>query len=250
MNNLLERYISYQPLCVPSRRWESLGGGRLICQSEFYLGAVGNVITTHDILYPELAKKKPTFIPGLPAPPPPPRTRKGSNFPLQTYGSRLNKVNAPIQFYSTNKVQMTPGNQPSVDKRTCVLIGTARGTLGLLVPLDEKMYKRLALLQELMSRTMVTAFALNPKDYRIAHRQFMQVRYPDVQTTTSLDQQTQHNMSASFVHNKQVILDGVLVQRFVFLPHVLQEQLASVLGVTAYLIRENLHEIDYISRFF
>jgi hypothetical protein len=214
------------------------------------MGSTGNVLTTHDILYPELAKKKTTFAPGAPAPPPPPRTRKGSSFPLQSYGSRMHKIQAPIQFYSTNKMTLQPGNQPPVDKRTCVLIGTAGGSLGLLIPLDEKMYKRLALLQELMSRTMVTVFALNPKDYRIAHTQAMHVQHPNVQTTSLLDQQSLASLSASFAYNKQAILDGVLLQRFKFLPHSLQEQLASVLGVTAYLIRENLREIDYVSRFF
>jgi hypothetical protein len=240
------------------RRWESLGGSRLICQSDFHLGSMGTVLASHDLLYPELQskKKQQTYTKAgvsVPMPPPPPRARKGSSFPLQTFGSRLYKLNPPLVPPPTRQAVQ----QPTVDKKTCVLVATVYGGIGLLVPLDEKMYKRLALLQEIMSRTIVTVFALNPKDYRAPRLPVMGIRYPDSQSTFMFplvsaagDALTAVQQQASFGHNKQMMLDGVLLQRFLCLPRTLQEQLASVLGVTAYLIRENLHEIDYLSRFF
>lgn len=50
--------------------------------------------------------------------------------------------------------------------KTCSLIGTIYGELGVVVPVDERMYRRLMLLQQIMSSVMETTCALNPREYR------------------------------------------------------------------------------------
>lgn len=224
------------------KRWESLGGSRLICQSDFFVGAP-SVLAAHDLLYPELTRKKAIAqMPNVPMPPPAPK-KKGSAFALQTFGTRLYKLHVPLNAAAVRAALP--------EKRTAVLVATHTGGLGLIVPLEERMYKRLALLQEILSRTMLTAFALNPKDFRRPRRGILEMHYPDSQAQVfSVFAAHGNGNSASFGHSKQVVLDGVLLRRFLGLSAVVQDQLARVLGVTAYLLRENLHEIDCLSRFF
>lgn len=167
----------------------------------------------------------------------------GSAFALQTFGTRLYKLHVPLTAAAVRAALP--------EKRTAVLVATHTGGLGLIIPLEEKMYKRLALLQEILSRTMLTAFALNPKDFRRPRRGILEMHYPDSQAQVfSVFAAHGNGNSASFGHSKQVVLDGVLLRRFLGLSAVVQDQLARVLGVTAYLLRENLHEIDCLSRFF
>lgn len=141
-----------------------------------------------------------------PPPPPSQRTRKGSTFQLQKFGTRLNKISVP--------------------KKTTTLITTIDGSLGLLLPMEERMYKRLVLLQQIMTMTISSLFSLNPREYRLFK-------------------------SANIrIIKKKNILDGCILWRFHSLPPSIQDQLAATVGATSYLIKENLHEIDYLTRFF
>ena len=139
-------------------------------------------------------------------PPPPPRTRKGSNFPLQRFGTRFNKATVPA--------------------KATMLVCTMDGGIGVLQPLEERMYRRLALLQQIMTMTVHTNFSLNPREYRL----FKSVRMRIVR--------------------KKGVLDGCMLSIFNVLPPSMQDQLAATVGATAYLIKENLHELDYLTRFF
>eukprot|EP00981_Chlorochromonas_danica_P014983 scaffold9796_cov154-Ochromonas_danica.AAC.6 len=235
------------------KRWESLGGSRLICQSEFSVGGPGAVLASHDLLYPDLVRRKaslPQSTPGVPPPPPPPKARRGSSFLLQTFGTRLYKMTVPLNPLTAQARQQVLALP---EKKSCVLVAAGHGALGLVIPLEEKMYKRLAVLQEVLTRTIATAFGLNPKDYRRNRKFFHEQQYAE-----ALNQLQQHvgapghamNNSSSFGHNKQPVLDGVLLQRFFILRPGQQEALARVLGVTAAVLRENLWEIDYLSSFF
>jgi hypothetical protein len=185
---------------------ESIHGSRLLCLADFHLGSDACALAPHDLLSTDPYKKAmPNPLDNRP-PPPPPRSRKGSNFPLQRYGTRFNKATVPA------KVTM--------------LLGTMDGGVGLLQPLEERMYRRLALLQQIMAMTVHTAFSLNQREYRLFKTARMRVV------------------------RKAGVLDNCMLQLFRKLPPSLQEQLAATVGATAYLIKENLHEIDYLGRFF
>lgn len=108
------------------------------------------------------------------------------------------------------------------------------GSLSSLVPIDEKVYKRLALLQQMMCVLLPTPFALNPKEYRYPKVWFPKVPYEGLLSSGE----------------KRFILDGCIVSKFLCLNTAIQDELASIMGTTAYMIRENLHEIDYLSRCF
>lgn len=136
------------------------------------------------------------------------RTRKGSSFQLQRYGTRFNKQAVP--------------------SRTSVTIGTMDGGLGMVFCLEERMYKRLIMLQQIMVMTVPTPFALNPRDYRQYNDAHLHVR----------------------VARKGAFIDGSVLYLFLSLPPKMQDQLAATVGATSYLIKENLHELDYLNRFF
>jgi hypothetical protein len=50
--------------------------------------------------------------------------------------------------------------------KSCVLIGTMDGGLGMMLPVEERTYRRLALLQQIMSMGVPTPCALNPRYVR------------------------------------------------------------------------------------
>lgn len=94
--------------------------------------------------------------------------------------------------------------------------------------LEERMYKRLIMLQQIMVMTVPTPFALNPRDYRQYNDAHLHVR----------------------VARKGAFIDGSVLYLFLSLPPKMQDQLAATVGATSYLIKENLHELDYLNRFF
>ena len=207
---------------------ESLSGVRLLPLGDIHIGSEVSMMLSYEMLYAEQMIKKVSpllSLPGIAPPPPPPRTRKGSNFPLHVFGTRLFKQQmlSGVGMNGTDTVK---------NKRSCTLIGTMDGAIGSLVPLDEKMYKRLSLLQQIMSMLLPAALALNPRDFRVPNG--WRTKYPFLQATIG----------------RKTILDGCLLFHFLELDHAIQEELAHTLGVTAYVLRENLHEIEYLTRFF
>jgi len=198
-----------------NKKLESIGGSRLLLMADFFIGAEISFMCSHDLLYADqLGARKPLKALSQP-PPPPPRTRKGSNFPLQAFGTRMFKCHPD-------------------HRRSSLLFGSLEGSIGNLVPVDEKIFKRLALLQQIMSVLLPSLFALNPKEYRAAKCWWTKLPKDGVHTSSG----------------KRLILDGCLINRYMFLNTALQDELASLMGTTAYIIRENLHEIDYVSRCF
>lgn len=110
--------------------------------------------------------------------------------------------------------------------KSCLVIGTIDGGLGMLIPVEERMYRRLALLQQIMSMGVETPCALNPREYRL------------IKTSRFL------------LQKKKGILDGSLLWKFIGLESVLQDELAAAMGVTTDIILENLLEIDLLGTFF
>jgi hypothetical protein len=177
-----------------------------LCLADFHLGSDASLLLRHELLSTDTHVKPVMNTLDYRPPPPPPRSRKGSTFPLQRFGTRLNKAAFP--------------------PKGTVLVGTMDGGLGLLQPLEERMYRRLALLQQIMTMTVPTSFSLNPREYRLLKTAHLRVT------------------------RKKGMLDGCLLSLFCTLPPSLQDQLAATVGATSYLIKENLHELDYLCRYF
>jgi hypothetical protein len=164
------------------------------------------MLLRHDLLSTDpFMKAMPNPLDNRP-PPPPPRSRKGSNFPLQKFGTRFNKATMPA--------------------KATVLVGTMDGGLSVVQPLEERMYRRLALLQQIMTMAVHTNFSLNPREYRLLKSARVRVA------------------------RKKGVLDGCLLGLFTAMPPSVQDQLAATVGATAYLIKENLRELDYLCRYF
>jgi cleavage and polyadenylation specificity factor subunit 1 len=110
--------------------------------------------------------------------------------------------------------------------KSSTVVGTADGGIGLLVPVDERTYRRLALLQQIMAFTVQMPLSLNPREYRM----FKSRRFR--------------------FHCKKGVLDGCILWLYPQLHPTLQDELAGVLGVTSYIIKENLREIECLTSFF
>ena len=96
----------------------------------------------------------------------------------------------------------------------------------MLMPVDERMYRRLALLQQIMSMGVPTPCGLNPREYRV------------IRTTRFVTEK------------KKGILDGTLLWKYVSLESSLQDELAAAMGVTTDTILESLLELDLLGSFF
>jgi cleavage and polyadenylation specificity factor subunit 1 len=105
-------------------------------------------------------------------------------------------------------------------------VGTADGGLGVLLPLDERVYRSLSLLQQIMAIGVRTTCSLNPRDFRsIKTRAFR-------------------------AEKKRGVLDGTLLWRYPSLPLTLQNDLAAVIGTTPDSILESLTKLDTFLSFF
>jgi cleavage and polyadenylation specificity factor subunit 1 len=192
--------------CCPQKKAESLDGQKLLCTADFHLGSDVGVQVIHPLL---------TLPPGVPS------------------GLLVEADSTVVRI--TNKIstrQITPNTVP-FDSRlhkgsnsNCVLLGTMDGSLGILVPIDERVYRRLNLLQQLMSMVVQTPCALNPQEFRL-----MKTRRYKFQRQKGL-------------------LDGTLLWKFPTLEAELQEEIVKALGVTIDTIMESLQEVDLLASFF
>jgi cleavage and polyadenylation specificity factor subunit 1 len=105
-------------------------------------------------------------------------------------------------------------------KKDNVLVGTLEGGVGLLSALEEKAYRRLALLQQVMLTSVRSVCALNPREFRLL--------------------KTAHFRA----EKKRGVLDGALLYLYVCMDGVMQDEIAAAMGVTADLLLGNLREID------
>ena len=185
------------------RRVESKKGSRLLSLAEFHLGSDANVLLSHTLLTP---------------PPPPPSTAPVQPKPHGRGGKGARSGQALIPFGTTLDKQ-TGG-------RSCVIVGTIDGSLGVLIPMDEKMYRRLMLLQQLMCMGVETPCRLSPSDYR-------------AMKTTRFR-----------LERKKGVLDGTLLWKYPSLSATLQAELAAVMGSSPDIILENLSRLDALVAFF
>ena len=113
------------------------------------------------------------------------------------------------------------------NQRNCVLAAGLNGSINLILPVDEKIFKRLHLLQYMMSMILSTICGLNPKDYRL-YKSILNYR----------------------LERKKGVLDSVLLWKFVTLEAIIQDDLAAAMGTTVEIILENLSELDLSYQFF
>ncbi len=104
--------------------------------------------------------------------------------------------------------------------------GTIEGALGLLIPIEERTYRRLVLLQQIMSTSISTTCCLNPREFRV-----MKTSKPYL------------------LEKKRGILDGNLLYKFVTLDPSTQIELTAAMGTTVDIVMDNLLEIDVNNTF-
>lgn len=275
--------------CV-DRKHESLGGSRLLCLSDFNVGSPVTWMASHDTLYPEqkrlgaggsvisnalntsastggnsgggaalmsIAHPASRIPPGMSA------TsgfraftsgsavsstgfhKKVSNFPLQQFGTRMSKTTIPAE------------------RKTCTLMGGMDGSVGCLIPIEEKMFKRLLLLEQIMNMLLPTTLALNPRDYRLLYPSNIGLSHhrfacPGLKTVVSAANGSGGNNNGNSNNNNQnlhyqirkTVLDGCSLFRYLELEYAIQEEIAQMIGSHAILVRENLREIEQVMRFF
>lgn len=138
--------------------------------------------------------------------------RKISHFPLQQFGFRMLKTS------------------PAANRKAGTIIATMEGGLHVLIPLEEKMFKRLASLEQVLNMLLPPPLGVPARDYRLPrHSQ-------------------QHTISAASA--KKTIIDGVSLFRYQTLEAIVQEEIAAMIGSNAMFLRENLREMEYSIRFF
>lgn len=288
------------------RKIESVRGSRLLPVADFHVGSDCTLMISHAL--PTIAS-----VPAPPLPGTAGTLGMGPNGGMGMYGaggysannmgmmgtmgamgpyggydgmnnsSSMSLMNGHMQSGLPGQSGQQPpvaGTQPfgtTLDKvtttKSCVLVGTADGSIGLLLPVDEKMYRRLALLQQLMSMGVRTALSFNPKTFRMA-KSSTRVRIciaPSGTTVASsassasggpstnpskgivsakADNAPKASATATSNSRNNVVLDGTLLWKYVGLDVTQQEELAIVIGTTRDVILENLNRLDRCCSFF
>ena len=230
--------VSISTVSLSCRKLETKDGSRLCCLADFHLGSDATLLLPHSMLMsPALL---PVSMPRVlmtqpPLPPmPPPMPQMGLPLSLSLVPPPLPPQSMPPSRVARLRQSATSAvGQPfgqKLDKfsgtKSCVLVGTIDGGLGMLMPVDERMYRRLALLQQIMSMGVPTPCGLNPREYRV------------IRTTRFVTEK------------KKGILDGTLLWKYVSLESSLQDELAAAMGVTTDTILESLLELDLLGSFF
>ena len=111
----------------------------MLCTSDFHIGTQINLLLPHRLLTlpPSQDSSKQQRNNTL-------AKRMNKNSVAFPYGARLETVNSD---------------------RSCLISGSRDGSIGILLPIDERVYHRLALLQQILSSTYFSPFGLNPKYY-------------------------------------------------------------------------------------
>ena len=188
--------------CLLILFYSAIGEGfRLISTADMYMGADIISMTPHQLLLPSA-----NYVP--------PVRSRGSRAAvavnnLTGYGCRMDKTKS---------------------SRSCVVTGSTRGSLGLLLPVEERTYRRLALLQSLLSMSTPTTCCLSARDYR--HMHLLMER------------------KAPMIERKNGILDVNLLLLYPTLEFVVQVEMAQLMGTTVDILLDNLSELDSYTSFF
>uniref|UniRef100_A0A8D0CIQ8 Cleavage and polyadenylation specificity factor subunit 1 n=1 Tax=Scleropages formosus TaxID=113540 RepID=A0A8D0CIQ8_SCLFO len=113
------------------------------------------------------------------------------------------------------------------DNKHITWFATLDGGIGLLLPMQEKTYRRLLMLQNALTTMLPHHAGLNPKAFRMLHT----------------DRRTLQNP----VRN---ILDGELLNKYLYLSTMERSELAKKIGTTSDIILDDLLEIDRVTAHF
>jgi hypothetical protein len=186
---------------------ESKKGFRLLHLADFHLGSNASIMIPHRLL------DFPTG--GLT------RTRQPSDASTSSNAASVSATaamaSAPPLGSRFDKVS---------NNKSALFVGTVEGGLGMLLPVDERTHRRLALLQSIMTTTVTMVCALNPTEFRTL------------------------KSSGLRLERKRGVLDGNILWNFVNLPECLQDELATAMGTSADVILENLQDLDLLASFF
>ncbi|KAG7458164.1 hypothetical protein MATL_G00235230 [Megalops atlanticus] len=124
---------------------------------------------------------------------------------------------------------MEAGSKKSLtwDNKHITWFATLDGGIGFLLPMQEKTYRRLLMLQNALTTMLPHHAGLNPKAFRMLHT----------------DRRTLQNA----VRN---ILDGELLNKYLYLSTMERSELAKKIGTTADIILDDLLEIDRVTAHF
>lgn len=110
------------------------------------------------------------------------------------------------------------------------LLGSSEGSLAALVPVAERVFRRLFTLQNVMINTLPQNCALNPRDFR-------SLKSNSQRHSGRPDAWTKHKWKKSF-------LDALVLFRFLHLDYVAQKELARCIGTTPEVVMHNLLEVQ------
>nr|XP_061808605.1 cleavage and polyadenylation specificity factor subunit 1 [Nerophis lumbriciformis] len=113
------------------------------------------------------------------------------------------------------------------DNKHITWFATLDGGIGLLLPMQEKTYRRLLMLQNALNTVMPHHAGLNPKAFRMMHFERRGLQ--------------------NAVRN---ILDGELLNKFLYLSMMERSELAKKIGTTQDIILDDLQEIDRVTAHF
>ncbi|XP_048057848.1 LOW QUALITY PROTEIN: cleavage and polyadenylation specificity factor subunit 1 [Megalobrama amblycephala] len=113
------------------------------------------------------------------------------------------------------------------DNKHITWFATLDGGVGLLLPMQEKTYRRLLMLQNALTTMLPHHAGLNPKAFRMLHYD--------------------RRMLQNAVKN---ILDGELLNKYLYLSTMERSELAKKIGTTADIILDDLLEIDRVTAHF
>ncbi|KAI1901642.1 hypothetical protein AGOR_G00036500 [Albula goreensis] len=124
---------------------------------------------------------------------------------------------------------LEPGTKKALtwDNKHITWFATLDGGIGFLLPMQEKTYRRLLMLQNALTTMLPHHAGLNPKAFRMLHT----------------DRRTLQNA----VRN---ILDGELLNKYLYLSTMERSELAKKIGTTADIILDDLLEIDRVTAHF
>ncbi|DAZ99895.1 TPA: hypothetical protein N0F65_011818 [Lagenidium giganteum] len=128
-------------------------------------------------------------------------------------------------------VTALPGSDPSTPKGFTVnIFGTTEGAVGALVPVGERIFRRLFTLQNVMINTLPQNCALNPREFRTMK--------------TNGERRTGRPDGWCKQKWKKGFLDSQVLYRFLQLDYVAQKEVARCIGTTPEVIIHNLLEVQ------
>uniref|UniRef100_A0A8C7MQF8 Cleavage and polyadenylation specificity factor subunit 1 n=1 Tax=Oncorhynchus kisutch TaxID=8019 RepID=A0A8C7MQF8_ONCKI len=113
------------------------------------------------------------------------------------------------------------------DNKQITWFATLDGGIGLLLPMQEKTYRRLLMLQNALTTMLPHHAGLNPKAFRMLHADRRQLQ--------------------NAVRN---ILDGELLNKYLYLSTMERSELAKKIGTTSDIILDDLLEVDRVTAHF